>query len=591
MKAKPVSKQQGAAMHVAEIRSRRGDKEYVTQLLRRTYRENGKVRQQTLANLSALPPDVIAVIKAMLKGTPFVPLGEGFEIVRSLRQGDVAAALGVARRLELAKILDPAPSRMRDLTLALIIARVVEPLSKRATARIWHTTTLPHDLGIEGTTEDDLYAAMDWLVERQDKIEAALARTHLAKGGLVLYDLTSSFVEGRHCPLARFGYSRDKKRGKRQIEYGLMTNAQGIPVAVEVFSGDTADPATVADQVDKLKNRFALERVVLVGDRGMLTSARIESLRTRGGMDWISSLRAPQIRVLVDQGAIQLRLFDEMDLAEVRSPDFPGERLIVCKNPALAVERGRKRDELLAATEEHLRALAQAVAAGRLKDPAKIGARVGRVIGQHKMEKHFTWDVRPGELVYERNEEAIRQEAQLDGLYVVRTNVPEADLSSEQAVLAYKSLSQVERAFRTLKSVDLRVRPIRHWVEGRVRAHVLLCMLAYYLEWHLRQAWADLLFTDEEPGTRAGVSPVTAAVRSVAGREKVSRGTQADGTPLHSYETLLLDLATVTRNLTRIPALPHVAPLWVTSTPTHVQQQALDRAGADLSARRQTRPA
>ena len=591
MKAKPISKQQGASMHVAEIRSRRGDKEYVTHLLRRTYRENGKVKQQTLANLSALPPDAIAVLRALLRGTAFVPLDQGLEIVRSLRHGDVACALAMTRRLDLANLLDPAPSRMRSLALALIALRVVDPRSKLATSRVWTTTTLPEDLGIQDVTEDDLYAAMDWLLERQDRIEAALAKRHLAQGGLVLYDLTSTYVEGSHCPLARFGYNRDKKRGKRQIEYGLLTDGRGVPVAVEVFSGNTADPKTVKSQVDKLRKGFKLERVVLVGDRGMLTSARIEALRKEGGMDWISSLRAPQIRMLVDQGAIQLRLFDERDLAEVRSPEFPGERLVVCKNPALAQERARKRRELLAATEEHLAMVARQVAEGRLKDEGRIGERVGRVIDRYKMQKHFGWKVTDGKLVYWRDEAAIEAEARLDGLYVIRTSVGEEKLTTEQAVVAYKSLSRVERAFRTLKSVDLRVRPIHHYSEDRVRAHVLLCMLGYYVEWHLREAWAPLLYTDEEPGQRAGASPVTAAVRSEAGRDKVARGTTAEGVELESYSTLLAKLATVTRNLARIPAMPDVRAFWVTSTPGAVQSKALELVGADPSGRRQKRPA
>ena len=590
MKGESSGKQK-LAMHVDEIRRVYKDKVYTTTLLRHTYRENGKIKQKTLANLSALPPDVIAVVKAMIKGAAFAPVGQAVEILRSLRHGDVACALATANRLGLADILDPSPSSMRDLALALIVKRVVDPRSKLATSRVWDTTTVPEDLGVQGVSEDDLYAAMDWLLERQDRIEAALARHHLAQGGLVLYDLTSTYVEGSHCPLARFGYSRDKKRGKRQIEYGLLTDARGVPVAVEVFAGNTADPKTVQSQVDKLRERFHLERVVLVGDRGMLTSARIDALRKEGGMDWISSLRAPQIRLLVEQGAIQLTLFDEKDLAEVRSPEFPGERLIVCKNPKLAGERARKRKELLAGTESHLAAVAQQVAQGRLRDEGKIGERVGRVIDRYKMQKHFGWKVTDGQLVYWRDEAAIEAEARLDGLYVIRTSVGSEKLTTEQAVVAYKSLSQVERAFRTLKSVDLRVRPVHHWSEGRVRAHVLLCMLAYYVEWHLREAWAPLLYTDEEPGQRTGASPVTAAVRSEAGREKVARGTTADGLGLHSFETLLADLATVTRNLTKIPAMPDVPAFWVTSTPSPVQRRALELAGAEMGGGRQKRPA
>ena len=582
---------QKLAMHVDQIRRVYKDKVYTTTLLRHTYRENGKIKQKTLANLSALPPDVIAVVKAMVKGTAFAPVGQVVEIVRSLRHGDVAAVLAMARRLGLADILDPSPCRMRDLALALIVMRVVAPRSKLATARLWKTTTLPQDLGLGDVTEDDLYAAMDWLLERQDRIEAALAKQHLAEGGLVLYDLTSTYVEGSHCPLARFGYSRDKKRGKRQIEYGLLTDGRGVPVAVEVFAGDTADPKTVASQVQKLRSRFHLERVVLVGDRGMLTSARIDTLRQQDGMDWISSLRAPQVQMLVKQGAIQLSLFDEKDLAEVRSPDFPGERLVVCFNPALKEERARKRAELLAATEGRLAVVAQAVAAGRVKDEGKIGERVGKVVGRYKMQKHFGWQVADGKLVYWRHEAVIEAEARLDGLYVIRTSVGSEKLTAEQAVVAYKSLSQVERAFRTLKSVDLQVRPIHHYNEARVRTHVLLCMLAYYVQWHMREAWATLLHTDEQPGQRAGASPVTAAVRSEAGKEKVARGATADGLALQSFATLLADLATVTCNLTQVPAMPDVPAFWVTTTPDRLQARALDLVGADLAARRQKRPA
>lgn len=590
MKIDAVGKQK-LAMHVDEIRRVYKDKVYVTTLLRHTYRENGKIKQKTLANLSALPSNVIAVVKAMVQGAAFAPVGQTVDIVRSVRHGDVACALATAKRLGLADILDPTPSRMRDLALAMILARVVDPRSKLATSRVWRTSTLPEDMGIHDVTEDDLYAAMDWLLERQPRIEAALARKHLAEGGLVLYDLTSTYVEGSHCSLARFGYSRDKKRGKRQIEYGLLTDARGVPVAVEVFAGNTSDPQTVATQVDKLRTRFHLERVVLVGDRGMLTSARIDALRKQGGVDWVSSLRAPQIRMLVEQGAIQLTLFDEKDLAEVESPEFPGERLIVCKNPALAGERTRKRKELLAATEDRLSVVARQVAEGRIKDEGKIGERVGRVIDRYKMQKHFGWKVADGQLVYWRDEAAIESEASLDGLYVIRTSVGPEKLTTKQAVLTYKSLSRVERAFRTLKSVDLRVRPIHHRSEGRVRAHVLLCMLAYYVEWHLREAWAPLLYTDEEPGRRAGASPVTAAVRSESGREKVARGTTVDGLGLHSFETLLADLGTVMRNLTQIPAMPDVPAFWVTTTPSPVQRRALELAGADLSSGRQKRPA
>jgi transposase len=572
----------GGGLYVAEIQRKYKDRVYTTYLLRRSYREGGKVKQETLGNLSALPVPVIELVRAALRGEARVPVGQAMEIVRSRAHGAAACVLTMAERLGLPEILDPKPSRERDLALALIGARVLEPQSKLATSRTWTLTTLPEDLGVEDATEDDLYAAMDWLLERQDRIEVALAARHLTEGGLVLYDVSSSYVEGSHCPLAAFGHNRDEKRGRRQIVYGVMTSAAGIPVAVHVYPGNTADPRTVPDQIRALRERFRLEHVVLVGDRGMLTSARIDELRNVGGIEWVSSLRAPQIKALVEQGTVQPSLFDQRDLAEVQSPDYPGERLIVCFNPILCEERRRKRQELLAETEAKLAAIARSVEAGRLQDPRRIALRVGAVLNRYKVAKHFTLTIEPGVFRFARKDEEIAEEEQLDGFYVIRTNVAPKTLSAEAAVKAYKSLAKVERAFRTFKSVDLKVRPIYHYTEPRVRAHVLLCLLAYYVEWHLREAWKPLLYDDEDPGHREGSSPVAPAVRSPSAKEKLARKTQEDGTPLHSFATLLDVLATVVRNHVRIPAVPDLAPFAVITTPTPLQRDALERVGVRL---------
>ena len=477
------------SVYVAEIKRKYKDKTYTTFLLRRSYRENGKVKQQTLGNLTALPPEAITLLRGVLHGQRYLPEHEGIEIVSSRAHGHVAAVRAMAQRLDLDRLLDPAPSPERDLVMAMIVARVVEPHTKLATTRWWQTTSLVTDPVVAQAAEDHLYGALDWLVARQDRIELGLARRHLAEGGLVLYDLTSSYVEGTHCPLAARGYNRDGKQGRLQVNYGLIVDAQGRPVAVEVYRGNTSDPKTVQTQVDKLKRRFGLGHVVLAGDRGMLTSARIAELRATEGIDWISALRAKEIQSLTSAGTISPSLFDQRDLAEVTSPDFPGERLIVCRNPLLAEERARTREALLAATEQLLDKLAKRVTSGRLKQAQKISEALGRIKNRFKMSKHFDCTVAEGQFSYQRKSDGIQREAATDGLYVVRTSVKADSLSTEQAVLSYKQLSKAERAFRTLKSVDLRVRPIHHWTAERVRAHILLCMLAYYVEWHLREAW------------------------------------------------------------------------------------------------------
>jgi hypothetical protein len=557
------------AVHVARIVRKYKDREYVSFLLRRSYREAGKVRHETLANLSALPTQAIDALRASLAGRRLVDAEGAFEITRSLPHGHVAAVWAMARALGLPALLGPVGPE-RDLAMALIVARVCEPGSKLATTRWWQDTTLAVDLGVAEASTDQVYAAMDWLGARQAKIEAALARRHLVPGGLVYYDLSSSWVEGTHCPLAARGYSRDGKRGNAQIEYGLLTDPHGRPVAVEVFPGSTGDPATVGATVGKLRDRFDLRQVVLVGDRGMLTAARIDTLRELGGIDWITTLRAPAIAALATAGVIQPSLLDQVNLAEVTHPDYPRERLVVCRNPLLGAERARKRTELLAATETELDKVMASVQAGRLRAAGKIGVRVGRVLGRFKMAKHFTLDISDGHLAYARNQPAIHAEAALDGIYVVRTSVAAASLDAPGVVEAYKRLSNVERDFR-LKTVDLELRPIHHHLEPRVRAHVLVCMLAAYLVWHLRKAWAPLCFTDEHPPVRT--DPVAPAQRSPAATRKASTHHTLDGIPAHSFSTLLDHLATLTRDDIAFTT-PTRTQIQKLATPTPTQRRA-----------------
>jgi hypothetical protein len=563
-------KKRSGAVHVARIVRKYKDREYVSFLLRRTYRENGKIRHQTLGNISALPEEAIKAVQATLAGRRLVVAADAFAVTRSLPHGHVAAVWAMARALGLPALLGPGGPE-RDLAMALIIARVVQPDSKLATTRWWTDTTLAVDLGVDQATTDQVYAAMDWLGDRQAKIEAALARRHLAGGGLVYYDLSSSWLDGGTCPLAARGYSRDRKRGKAQIEYGLLTDAKGRPVAVEVFAGNTGDPATVGAAVAKVGDRFGIDHVVLVGDRGMLTAARIDALRELGGVGWITTLRAPAIAALAQAGAVQPSLFDQVNLAEVTHPDYPGERLVACRNPLLGAERARKRAELLDATAAELDKVAAAVTAGKLAGAAKIGVRVGRVLGRHKMAKHFALDIGERHFTYARGHDQIAAEAALDGIYVVCTSVTASDLDAAGVVAAYKRLSNVERDFRSLKTIDLELRPIYHHLEQRVRAHVLLCMLAAYLVWHLRQAWAPLTFTDEHPPVPA--DPVAPATRSAAATAKASQHQLDDGTPAHSFHTLLAHLATLTRDdiVFADPAGIHIQKL---TSPTPTQRRA-----------------
>jgi hypothetical protein len=554
-------------------------KTYESHLLRRSYREGGKVLHETVGNLSHLPAETIDLIRRSLRGEHFVAVEDRLEIVRSLPHGHVAAVLGALRATGLDKLLDRAASRERDLAIAMIAARVLDPRSKLATTRAWTQSTLADECGVGDADEDALYAAMDWLRERQPRIEKGLARRHLGEGALVLYDLTSTYFEGHGCPLAQLGYSRDGKRGLAQIVFGLLTDAQGCPIAVEVFAGNTGDPSTVAHQVETLRERFGLESVVLVGDRGMLTAARIREDLAPAGLSWITALRAPAIDALRSAGSLQLSLFDEKDLGEITDPAYPGERLVVCRNPLLAAERSRKREELLASTERDLERIRGQVAAGKLRAEKAIGLRVGRVIDRFKMAKHFVLRIEAGHFGFERNQEQIAQEAALDGFYVLRTNVPATQLDTAAVVRTYKSLSQVERAFRSLKTLDLHVRPIHHYTEARVRAHVFLCMLAFYVQWHMQRAWAPMLFADELPPGRTGRSPVSPAKRSASADDKAHTKQRPGGQPVHSFRTLLGELATLVRNRVRPVGADDTAAFELTTIPTPLQREALERLG------------
>jgi hypothetical protein len=528
-------------------------------LLRESYRENGKVKTRTLANITHLGAQKIEALRLALAGSSFAaasPLPDFFRIARSLPHGHVAAVLGCLRDLQLDSILDPVSSRQRDLVIAMIVARIIEPASKLATARGLHSETLHHSLGevlgLDSADETELYQAMDWLLPRQARIEQELAQRQLSHGGLVLYDLTSTYFEGRHCPLGKLGHSRDDKSGKPQIVFGLLSNAAGCPVAVEIFEGNTGDPKTVAAQVKKLRERFGLSNVVLVGDRGMITSARIrEDLPASHGIQWISALRASQIQKLATGGHLQMSLFDRTDLVEIAHPDFPGERLIACFNPLLAEERARKRPDLLAATEKQLEKIVAATRRPKcpLRGKQNIGLRAGKVLNRYKMGKHFQLRIEDDSFQYQRKTANIERAQSLDGIYVIRTSVPKEALSSQQVVASYKSLSGVERAFRSLKSVDLHVRPIHHRLPDRVRAHILLCMLAYYVEWHMRQRLAPMLFDDDDKlqAQAARRSIVAPAQRSAAAQRKAFTKQTADGLPVHSFQTLLSDLATIVK--------------------------------------------
>jgi Transposase DDE domain len=568
-------------------------------LLRESYREGKGIRKRTLLNLSRWPAEHVEGLRGVLKGGVVLPPGEQpFAVERSLPHGAVAAVLGATRAIGLDRIIgpreprgsDPESCRPVDLVVAMIVSRIIAPASKLATARALDPVTAASSLGVElslgDVREDELYAALDWLLERQGAIETALAKRHLKGGTLVLYDVSSSYVEGRCCPLAKRGYNRDGKKGKLQIVYGLLCAPDGCPVAIEVFEGNTGDPMTLADQVTKLKRRFAIDHVVLVGDRGMITQARIDEDLRPAGLDWITALRAPALKELVCGGHLQMSLFDERDMAAVTSPDFPGERLIVCRNPDLARERARKRGDLLAATERDLAKIVAGVARKTrpLRGAAEIGMAVGAVLGKHKMAKHFDLTIADDRLAFARKRDEIAQEAALDGLYAVRTSLPEETLGDEAAVKTYKSLSMVEPAFRCLKTVDLHVRPIHHWLGDRVRAHVFLCMLAYYVEWHMRARLAPMLYDDDDKQAAEALrgSPVARAQRSPAALAKSATGRAADGAPVHSFHTLLADLATLARNTVVTAAAPD-RPFTILTRPTPIQQKAFDLLGFPIA--------
>jgi hypothetical protein len=565
-----------------------------TVLLRKSYREDGKTKKQTLANLSELNAEQIEQMRAVLRGERLLPATRALEIVRSLPHGHVLAALGTARRIDLAGLFPRrGPERKHNLALALIIARLLDPAAKLATARMLNASTACHSLGAVlglGTVPArELYATLDWLGREQPFIENTLARRHLRDGALLLYDVTSTYLEGRHCELARYGYSRDHRRDRPQLVIGLLCASDGCPVAVEVFEGNTADPATLAPQIVRIKQRFGLRHVVLIGDRGLITAARIEQTLRPAGLDWITALRAPQIQALATaDGPLQLSLFDTRDMAEITSPDYPGERLVVCKNPLLAAERTRKREALLMGTEIALKRIQARVEREKnpLRGAAAIGRAVGAVLGKYQVGKHFHIAIGEASFSFSRNEAAIAAEAALDGIYVLRTSLTAEQADAATTVRAYKSLAHVERAFRSLKRTDVELRPVFHWTAPRVRAHVLLCMLAYYLEWHMRRALAPMLFDDHDPAGRQAQrsSPVAQAKPSEAARRKAARKqTEPVGNeslPVHSFRTLMADLATLTRNTVRLGRDRISA---ILASPTKVQRPAFDLLGLAIS--------
>jgi hypothetical protein len=552
-------------------------------LLRESVRDGTRVRKRTIANLSALPIAQVEMIRRVLKGERLGAIEDSLEVVRSQHHGHVEAVRAAMRRLGFEKLIDANKSRERDLVVAMVAGRIIAPeASKLAMAGAWADTTLGDDLGVADAHEDALYAAMDWLIERQEAVEKRLAKRHLKHGGLVLFDLTSSYFEGVTCPLAKLGYSRDGKPGTLQVNYGLLTDDRGCPVSVSVFEGNTADPKTLLSQVEKTKKVFGIDKLVIAGDRGMISSVQIDAIRQMDGVDWITALKSGAIAKLADVGHLQLDLFDERNLISLTHDDYPGERLVACRNPALAKLRAEKRKDLIAATARELEKVAAMVTGGRLEGADKIGVRVGKVIGKYKVAKHFDLDIRDASFRYGVNEARVAAEAALDGLYVIRTSVAHADMTAEQAVLNYKRLAEVERAFRTLKGVDLQVRPIRHRLEARVKAHIFLSMLAYYVQWHMIQAWQPLTFADEADEDAARLrNPVAPAKRSKAALDKVHTRTLADGTTAMSFTRLLAHLATIVRNTVRPQtARAGEATFTLTTRPTQKQQQALDLIAA-----------
>jgi transposase len=566
--------------HVVTTRRKYKDQVYCTHLLRRSYREDGKVKNETLGNLSHLPDAVIDLIRRSLAGETFVPAGQALEICSSRAHGHVQAVALAMQRLGFASLLASKPCAERDLVAAMVASRILFPATKLATTRLWHTNTLATDFGVADATEDDLYRAMDWLLAGQDRIQKKLAARHLKDDSLVLYDLSSSYFEGSHCPLAKLGYSRDGKRGTLQVNYGLLTDDRGCPVAVSVHPGNTSDSSTFMPQVTRLREEFGIKHMVMVGDRGMISQKAIGEMSTDSDAAWITALRSSSIRTLVEQRHLQLGLFDERNLLEISSPDFPGERLVACRNPELAKLRGHTRDDLLIATERSLEKIKVRVDAGKLVGKDKIGVAVGKVVNQYKVAKHFELVITDNSFTFTRLADHIAAEAALDGLYVIRTSVTAQRMDAATCVRTYKSLAQVERAFRSIKTMDLKVRPIHHHLEGRVRAHIFLCMLAYYVEWHMRQAWAPLMFTDENQAAKRTRDPVAPVRRSDAAMKKVLSRTLEDGSPVHSLQTLMAELQGIVRNTCRTLGGAADAPTFeIITTPNPKQKRALELIG------------
>ena len=559
--------------HVVTTTRTYKDRVYRTHLLRRSYREGGTVKNETLGNLSHLPEALVEIIRRALQGETFVPLGQTFEISRSRAQGHVHAVMMAMQRLGFASLIAAKPCRERDLVLAMVASRIVDPQTKLATVRTWHTTTLAEDFAVENASEDDLYAAMDWLLTHKDRIEKKLAARHLREGGLVLYDLSSSYFEGTTCPLAKRGYNRDGKHGLLQVNYGLLTDGRGCPVAVSVHDGNTSDSTTFLPEVKRLRTAFGIEHMVMVGDRGMISKKAIDAMRENDGVDWITALKSVSIRALIEQGQLQLGLFDERNLFEFSAPDYPGERLVACRNAPLAKLRAHKRESLLCATEKNLEKIKARVDAARLVGQDAIGVCVGKIINQYKVAKHFELVIDQATFSFQRRPDSIAAEAALDGIYIIRTSVSAAQMSDADCVRNYKSLANVERAFRSIKTIDLKVRPIHHRLADRVRSHIFLCMLAYYVEWHMRDAWRELMFADTDQQAKAVRDPVAPATRSEAALIKVARHTLDDDSPVHSFGTLLAELATIARNTCRSPMAAENTPTFDILTSANAKQR------------------
>jgi Transposase DDE domain len=561
-------------MHIDIVPNRGSRPAY---LLRESFRDGTRVRKRTLANLSSLSDEQILAIRAVLRGEAVQPPEEVFEVIASRAHGHVQAVLLAMQRLGVAGLLASRPCRERDLVCAMIAARVLAPHTKLATTRWWHTTTLAQELGVVDADEDDLYEAMDWLLERQGAIEKKLAARHLHDGGLVLYDLSSSYFEGTRCPLARIGHNRDGKKNKLQVNYGLLTDERGCPVAVSVFEGNTADSTTLLPQAQRLRTEFGIDTMVMVGDRGMISQSSIEALRETQTLGWITALKSAQIRALLEDATVQLGLFDERNLFEVTHPQFPGERLIACRNAQLAEFRAHKRQALLQATAAELDKVCSMVAHKRLRGADRIGVRVGRVVNKYKVAKHFELDIEDERCSFRIREDQVAAEALLDGLYILRTPVAQDKMDSAQVVRSYKSLAQVERAFRSLKTIDLKIRPIHHRLADRVRAHIFVCMLAYYVQWHMQETWRTLLFADEDQDAKQRRDPVAPAKRSAQAELKASTHTLADGSPAHSLRTLLEALSTIVRNTCQAPSSARHTPTFsIVTRPNPVQQRALE---------------